>query len=305
MVLFNITRTKRKTLTPNILITNFCNQDCKYCFAKEEMKTTNVKEMSFYDFKKLVKVLKTNNVKILRLMGGEPTIHSKFKEILKIAQSNFDQTVIFTNGLIPDKIKDILLKKANIKKINFNFNLDTTAYLNSKKEKREILVLLKKLSKKTKVNIGFTIFTLNRNYKKLFRGISNNIMENIGVRFGLAKNIIGQKPFIKKSEYKNLGEKIIELVIFLKKKNVKDIYIDCGLKKEMFTDSQIKYLLKNTIICGWECNGKWSCFDISSDLSVFPCFPYYNKIKVKLDDFNSFYKIDSYFQNRRKKTCLD
>jgi len=88
------------------------------------MKRSEVKEMSINDFKKLTSWLIKNNIKTLRLMGGEPTIHSKFSEIMNLAVSNFDNISIFSNGLIPPKSQEIIWK--NIDKLDFVFNIDPT-----------------------------------------------------------------------------------------------------------------------------------------------------------------------------------
>jgi len=265
----------KEILSPNILLTNFCNQNCDYCFAKDEMEKSTVKEMSLEDFKKLVVILKKNKIKTLRLMGGEPTLHSYFDEIIKLALAEFEEILIFTNGLIPTKSRRILEK--NLNKISFNFNLDTPAFEENPAERKEIIALIGKYSQNNQMNIGFTLTDLKKDYSKLVQGLKSKILEKIRIRFGLAKAIVGEKPFFNKEDYKKLGKKIVDLVKFFKKLGIKEIFLDCGLKKEMFNWRQRNYLVKNSHLKGWECQGKWGSFDITPNLYAFPCFPYSSK----------------------------
>lgn len=68
-------------LPPNILITNFCNQNCPFCFTRAEMSNKLIrKEMSLENFKKtLLKIKKNPEIQVVKLLGGEPTLHSRFK----------------------------------------------------------------------------------------------------------------------------------------------------------------------------------------------------------------------------------
>jgi MoaA/NifB/PqqE/SkfB family radical SAM enzyme len=291
---------RKMEFPPNTLLTNYCNQNCSYCFAKEEMIKSKVKEMSLVNFKRLVEILKKNDIHTLRLMGGEPTLHTKFKDIIKIGVKNFKNILVFTNGLIPAENFPTL--KKNIKKISFNFNLNTPAFEKSESKREKIIRLIKEFSKKTKVNVGFTLSDLNKDYRKLFKDFDGEVLSKIGVRFGFAKAIVGQEPFFAKKDYKKLGKKIVKLVKFFKNRRKREIFLDCGLKKEMFGQFERTYLLQNVSLRGWGCEGKWSSFDIAPDLTIFPCFPYYltNK-RRRLSDFKTFRDIRIFL--KRRKTC--
>lgn len=278
-------KVKRKTplLAPNILLTNICNQNCKYCFAKGEMKKLKLKEMTLVNYIELTTLLKKQGINTIRIMGGEPTLHSNFIEIIQISLENFEKILIFTNGLIPKKHLPII--NNNIDRIEFIFNLDTKAYIKVGRQQESIIKLIKDFSEKAKVNTGFTISDLRTNYMELYKNLDREYLSRIGIRIGYVKPIIGQKLFFNTIEYKQLGELIINLINTFTKLNVREIYLDCGLEKEMFTSSQIRFLKKNAHIKDWSCKGKWSSFDIASDLSIFPCFPYFNKKRTQLIDF--------------------
>lgn len=101
-----------------VYITERCNASCPNCF---NAKSRSNKEMSLGDFKELCEYLKYNGFNLLKIMGGEPTIHADFAKIIESAQRNFDAIVIFSNGTI-DSLKDIKLRENDSLVYNFTFN---------------------------------------------------------------------------------------------------------------------------------------------------------------------------------------
>lgn len=80
-----------------VLITDRCNADCPNCINKKIR--SGVKFMDIKRFKMLVHYFHDNEVVGIRLMGGEPTIHPYFGEMVTLAQSLFLRVTVFTNGL--------------------------------------------------------------------------------------------------------------------------------------------------------------------------------------------------------------
>jgi len=295
------TKKKIQLSSPNILLTNCCNAKCSYCFARDEMDEDAVKEMEIDDFVKVVKMLKKHKIKLLRLMGGEPTLHSQFDKVIEIGVKNFEKILIFSNGLIPVKYHGLL--KQGAEKLIFNFNLDTLEFNNNPILKAKIVNLVKSFIGKAEINIGFTIYSSKKNYLDILNDFSKQEIREIGIRFGYEKSVIGLKPIFVKSKYRQLGKFIVKTVRGFVEAGIKDIYVDCGMEKTMFNNKELKYFLSNVKINGWKCSGKWSGFEIASDLSVFPCFPYYKEQRKKLSNFSNFSEIQSVFQN--KKPCYN
>lgn len=286
---------------PNILLTNLCNARCEYCFARDEMNRNMVQEMKYKDFLKVVKFLKKNKVTSLRLMGGEPTLHTQFEKVVMVGLKKFDNIVIFSNGLIPIKSKQILMD--NPEKLQFNFNIDTPDCRNSFVLRKRVAKTIQDFIGSSEVSIGFTVSDLSRDYLKLFDVFPKKSLRKMGVRLGYAKAVMGQKYFFKHSEFKKLGTKLIKIIRSLKKLGLNDIYIDCGLEKEMFTSSDLSFLLSQTKMHGWGCEGKWSSFDIATDLTIFPCFPHYKQKRFKLKEFRNLG--EALVKCNEKKQCYE
>ena len=88
---------------PNILLTNYCNRNCPYCFAKERVYLdthTPRWEMPEEDFRVILTYLKPG-LDPVSLLGGEPTLHSRFHEIVALALQTGHFVKIFTNGVSP------------------------------------------------------------------------------------------------------------------------------------------------------------------------------------------------------------
>ena len=103
----------------NIIITSYCNLHCPYCFANTMINTESVKNISIDQLDRILKWIGPFNEKV-GLIGGEPTLHPQFAEILKhleeyskTAEGN-PHFVLFTNGVYLDKFIQIIPKNMDI-----------------------------------------------------------------------------------------------------------------------------------------------------------------------------------------------
>ena len=79
--------------------------------------------MTTNEYKKFFKSLKGRTSQIL-FTGGEPTLRKDFYEILESAyfDGKVSTVTIFSNGLYPDKIKELIYKLINNTKLKINFH---------------------------------------------------------------------------------------------------------------------------------------------------------------------------------------
>lgn len=87
----------------NLMINTYCNFRCPYCFAQTEMKTNTVKNINLENFKTYLDFLKQNDERNVRLIGGEPSLHPQFFELLDIiiAYDCFSSVLVFSNFSFP------------------------------------------------------------------------------------------------------------------------------------------------------------------------------------------------------------
>ena len=103
----------------NIVLTTYCNLHCPYCFADKMIKQEDIKNIDLVQFKKILNWLDGGGR--IGLIGGEPTLHPQFKEILEII-SNYNQDtefILFTNGIYLEQYIPCLPKNLSIL-INLN-----------------------------------------------------------------------------------------------------------------------------------------------------------------------------------------
>lgn len=110
----------RQTL--RVSITYRCNLVCRYCYANG-LETNFPEDMRLEDFLHLVVWAKKRGWKYIRLLGGEPTIHPHFIEMLDICYHNKMRVSIPTNNLFSSQIGK-KLDKSRIDYITLNYALE-------------------------------------------------------------------------------------------------------------------------------------------------------------------------------------
>lgn len=296
----------------NILITNFCNHNCSFCFASSQMADKVIKkEMSLSDFKKtLLKMKKNPEIRVVKLLGGEPTLHSHFKEIVDLSLKDFSHVQIFTNGIFSDGLAQFLITKTP--KVAFTFNIMTPGFLLNPKIRLLVSQRIKELAKKTRITLSFT-FDMNSDINLVFKAIGPETLAlTHRFRLGFANPVVGGKNFYQLSDFPKMGKQLVYTVSTIRKMNPKNIIsLNCGFTRCMFNQIQFKYIKKEVGISGFGCFGKKSSFDLQTDLNAFHCFPFSSSDKSptqhrSFDNVNhAFLKKRFFYLNKfRRDECL-
>lgn len=299
-------------LPPNILITNFCNQNCPFCFARAEMGNKLIrKEMSLKDFKNtLLKMKKNPGLKTVKLLGGEPTLHSRFEEIINLSLKYFPYVQIFTNGVFSDKLVKFLIKKSS--RIGFTFNISTPGFILQPKIRALVLKRINQIINHSTITLSLT-FDMNTNLKTLFNLLGSDLLKNIHYfRLGFSNPVAGEKNFYQFSDFPKMGKKIIYIILKIRKVNKKaGINLNCGFTRCMFTNEEFKLIKKETNFYGFSCFGKTASFDLQTDLTAFHCFPLSTQDKINTQN-KSFINVNKrlikkrleYWKKIRQNICI-
>lgn len=259
------------------MLTDYCNQNCSYCFAKKMM-DKGKGNISTDNFKKAVNFIVKSGEKKIGLIGGEPTLHPDFLELIGHVVGKVKTTLLFTNGIIE---KDISRKLGDIEDEGFSVLLnlnDKFSYLSRKLEL--IKYTLKCLGKKVSLgyNIHTTEFDLNFHLEMIMKyGLSKEL------RVGLASPIAGKgvKDFFQPSDDSKVAKAVIKNAEMLEQNDVL-LTLDCGFYMCMFTSEQLGIITKKTAGFQSICN---PILDIDIDLNVHRCFPLTGVATKKLGDF--------------------
>lgn len=109
---------RRNTL--QVFITNNCNLRCTGCFARNILGNES-NEISLDEYGKIIDDFISKGGMQVNLLGGEPLIHSKLKEIIAINKDNKLKTTIYTNGYFIDKITKNDLNGAKLRVSIYNY----------------------------------------------------------------------------------------------------------------------------------------------------------------------------------------
>lgn len=97
----------------NIMLTDVCNLHCPYCFANEFVNKSDT-EITESSFQKAVDfILGDGSQHSVGLIGGEPTTHSKFSDLLcsLIKDKRAEAIILYTNGVLLDQYMDLITHK--------------------------------------------------------------------------------------------------------------------------------------------------------------------------------------------------
>ncbi len=261
-------------LAPNILITNFCNQNCPFCFASLEMANKNIKKAIELDqFKKVVLAYKQMGVATIKLLGGEPTLHPQFKEIITFSQNHFNQIHIFTNGIFPPPLLQFLLNHSQ--KLSFTFNLSTPGFNHNPNLQNLISSNIRQLNPKTHLTLSFTFLPSTQPKDLLTPSIKKLLPYFHTIRLGIANPIANTSNFYTVANFPKVGHLLEQLVPQLLQINPKlTITTNCGFTRCMFTDQQFKILSQHIPTLNlFGCWGKQAGLDINPNLETYQCFP--------------------------------
>lgn len=136
-----------------IEITNNCNLNCSFCSKVNRKK----KYMSLEEYEKILNKIKDYTSYIYIHVKGEPLLHPKVIEMIKLAEQYKLKVNLTTNGVLFDKYAKELGQCTNLNKINFSLHSENNKdnYLD------DIFGNIKFLSKKT--TVIYRLWTLKDN----------------------------------------------------------------------------------------------------------------------------------------------
>ncbi len=88
----------------NLAIAGVCNLRCPYCFAGSYLATSRDQGAAFVDaaaFEERLDFLERSGIPEARLIGGEPTLHPAFPDLVVAARSRGLRIPVFSHGLMP------------------------------------------------------------------------------------------------------------------------------------------------------------------------------------------------------------
>jgi len=137
-----------------IEITNVCNKNCSFCSKSTREKI----EMSPTDFEFVIKQVKNYTDYVYLHVKGEPLLHSKFENIIKICDKYNMNVNITTNGTLLPKQQEIIANSKSVRQINLSIHS-----LNDRNEINNILNSVMDIKKRKDIYFVYRYWTLKEN----------------------------------------------------------------------------------------------------------------------------------------------
>jgi hypothetical protein len=251
----------------NLTISSVCNLDCPYCFTQDHREGL-VAGNGFVDvatFETWLDFVERSQIDQVRLLGGEPTLHPQFPELVGMARARGKRVMVFSNGLMPENALACLEELAP-SECAVLVNVNEPALEGERVHQRR-RVTIRRLGERAL--LGFNIYRAN-----FQAGFLMAIIEETGcqpvVRVGMAQPCLsGRNAYIRPSQYRFIGTRIVRLAQAAAEKGIK-LEFDCGFVRCMFTEGELETLRGLGTDVGWRCN---PVLDVDISGRVVHCYP--------------------------------
>ena len=287
-----INREGADRLMANLILTHQCNQQCPFCFTGFATQKTNRAMVSLERYREMLSFLRVNNVPQIRLLGGEPTLHPLFTEILHLAQQENKPIIIFSNGLIPDSALEEIIDASStasiIALININVYFQNSS---SSKVSGRIEQVLARLG--GNCQLGYTVHTHQLPAMEIYELINQyGLIKSL--RLGLAQPIGRNNQYLHPRSYPLIGEKIIDAARNAMHNTIK-IELDCGFVRCMFPGNSRAIFSEANASPAFHCN---PIIDLDVDGSALACFPLSQELRLPVALDHPGEEIINFFNSR-------
>lgn len=278
----------------NIAITNICNRKCPFCYQREIMekaRKSKETEISLENFAYVLDFIKKSGEDKLHMVGGEPTLHRKFEDIMEMVgnDSSIRQVVLFTNGQFKPQIRERIMRYAN--KILISISILEPKY-ERPEGMRRLYDNLKVMSQEG-VLFDFSYVVSEPDFDPSF---IFDYMDKYGVRslrWALSFPVADGAAHIPKESLKKIGNAVIPMLKTLTSRGVR-AYVDCPLPYCIFSDEDMGYLSREAMsVINWGYCGL--TLEVNPDLTVKAC-PIQREVeRVPLSFFRNMQEMERYF----------
>ncbi|NWF69124.1 MAG: radical SAM protein [Chloroflexi bacterium] len=258
----------------NLVISGVCALRCPYCFAEEHLAALKARAVPLFIspeiFEQRLDFLQRSGIPEARLIGGEPTLHPQFAQLVARAVARGFKVMVFSHGLMPERAL-AALEALPLQQCTVLVNMNATRYpadtARRDKEHARRAETLRRLGGRALP--GFTIYTPDFDLDPLLAAINSTGCQQM-IRLGVAQAIFaGHNQYIHPKQYPYIAHKIARFAVKAAQAGV-TISFDCGFVPCMFSDADLAVLRRVKADAQWHCS---PILDIDIDGRVVHCFP--------------------------------
>ncbi len=246
----------------NLIVTGECNRRCSYCFGRDEQGPIVRRSVSWPGFVAYLDYLVRSGFTEARLLGGEPSCHPRFADLVRACRARGLEPLVFTNGLMQDGALEALADSGA--RVVLNVNPPGSGGSSAEHQRqREVVEALTR-----RVTLGYTLGHLPvdaaLHVELLRRGAGP------AVRVGLALPFAGaRRPPIPLPRLARVGDALLELGRELGAAGGQ-LHLDCGFCRCMLGEAALAELGALGARLVFRCRPS---IDVWPDLTAHPCYP--------------------------------
>ena len=276
---------------PNLMLTNWCNYKCPYCFGVDYMAPKAAKQnMPQETFTNIIEWLsKTPELKTINLTGGEPTLHPDFERFVEYLLARDFHITIFSN--LATKQAQIYSRNLTGLPITWVVNINPPNTWNESQRQR-ITTALKTLGKKAAITFNVMPDDDNNTWAiELIKEYDLNLCIKVGF---VLPTITGSNYYLKDDLYRIAAEKVVCLAQDAANENIRLEY-KCGIPTCAFSSEQLGILWKSGSALDSSCCSR---LDITPYGELIYCLPLATKHATVFSQFNTYPEARYWFENK-------
>ncbi len=288
----------------NIVLTDVCNLRCPYCFAGEFV-NQDANEISMQNYRAAKEFILSSGESSLGLIGGEPLLHSRFKEILQdvIEDKRIRKATVFTNGIHCDEF----LNEFAHEKFRFLINCNPPSDTGQRQYQKlcdNLEEMIGNRYMRDKVSLGINMYKPDFEYDYLIELLEKYRFDQVRVSITVP-NLEERGRQDALSYFESIRPRMFEFFKLLMEKGIRPHY-DCNrLPACMIREEDYEMLREETarILGGRKltanmveivrCN---PVIDILQDLTAIRCFGLSQYTKVPIGRFRSIAELREYYR---------
>ncbi|HUI07530.1 MAG TPA: radical SAM protein [Verrucomicrobiae bacterium] len=271
----------------NLMITTGCNFRCPYCFGLDLFGAGQLRQhMSIKLFREIMAWIDRAAVTEMdiHLMGGEPTLHPAFGDMVEELVSRGRKTVVFSNAAAP--LDDLLIRRTAELGVSWivNCNPPATYRDNQLELLRRHLGLLRRAAA-----ITFNFTDGQTPYQHVFDYIEQYDLKR-AIKLGVALPTLEHRNA--SAEWDNLPSIALHILELIRQARRREITVEfeCGVPYCLFSEEQHGELRDGAVShCG-------SRLDITPTGEVINCLPLFRVAAVPFHRFQNYRQAREWFQ---------
>ncbi len=290
---------------PNVLFTQRCVRRCPYCFANKHMSESSPDDiLSWENLIHIADLLSVGGEKRFQILGGEPTLHPEFCEMVGYLLERGFEITVFTSGIMsPRKLEAAARAFGAIprEQLSFVCNLNDPSVPGTPSSETEAVYRFLGTFN-GQVTPGFNIYRTDFSLEFIFDYILRFGLQR-SIRIGLTHPIPGKDNlFISIDEIDMVIRRIFSFIPTFERLQVVP-GPDCGFPMCRFHDSELAWLYRHMgnrydFGCG-------PVVDIGPDMQLWPCFPLSSFHKRSLFEFNTLNDIYQYYEEIHRAVHIE